>query len=247
MHEITFEKLSKKIKNSCDTYLIETQEPLNIYFLSQLLGNDSKIFRFLMKHSDIDERFSELARYVSELDEASGREGVFKGYAVIELTEWINDVYSDYLDAFIAYLYDHSKYINYIFVVDSKGNNHSDRLSGKLTEYFNIESYKINLYDKNFISEYISNYFSKIDITIKSTVSDKISHKITELSENPDFSFSRISLICDALINFARTENKKSVTELMLKNFIKSEKFKSYTKKLSENKKENICGFSLGN
>ena len=241
MVNVTLKTLSEYVKSPCSTLLIETQEPLNSFFLSEIVEKDKKKFLFSIKYCSVNDKFNELRRYVEELDVASERSGVYKGYVIIDLTNYINDETSDYLDAFLAYLYDNKDYVNYIFTIKSDSNYNRDKMLSRLTEYFNIESFCLNLYEKELITEYIHQHFQKKDCKLSNVVLNKLSETILSLSENSNFSLNRVSIICDSIIN---ATNNNALTNKVMIDYFESENFK-LQKTIISRKNNQVCGFSF--
>ena len=120
--------------------LLELHEAMQFQTLSSLVGScvDSKSdpFIFSLRYCEPPEHFEELSRYIWELDEHTGTQGAFKGVSVINLSQWVGSEPSEYLDAFLAYLYDHQKHIRYVFTVPCECRYTA--MKEKLEEYFEV-------------------------------------------------------------------------------------------------------------
>lgn len=94
-------------------------------------------FVFSLRYCEPPEGFGELSRYVWELDLHTGTRGEFSGFAVIGLGQWIGSEQSEYLDAFLAYLYDHRKRIRYVFTVPA--GSRCSAMQQTLGQYFTVK------------------------------------------------------------------------------------------------------------
>ena len=108
--------------------------PVLIADLSQH-GADA-VFAFRLCYCEPPEYFEEISRYILELDEYTGRQGVFKGTVVIDCAQWTGSEQSEYFDAFLAYLSDHQKGIRYVFCTSREMPHQA--MYKKLSEYFSV-------------------------------------------------------------------------------------------------------------
>ena len=133
------EKKACKMCNS-KVLLHTSQESMTPTILARIAAEngyqETEVFLFDLRYSEPPEYFEELSRYVYELDECSGRKGIYKGIIGINCSQWLGSEQSEYFDAFLAYLCDHQEYVQYVFIVPET--LQMTTMKNKLEEYFKV-------------------------------------------------------------------------------------------------------------
>ena len=94
-------------------------------------------FDFELRYiAPFDKNFSELKRLQGTAAEAAGRRAEFKGYVVINLSEWVTHHEDDYLNKALLFLADMNDYWKYIFLINDLNVKASRELTGKILELF---------------------------------------------------------------------------------------------------------------
>lgn len=198
-----------------DFLLLEMQEPLCIPILEMIsdsytsCGADSctenNIFAFKLRYCEPDSSFDELYRYAYELEAAGGFHGKFKGIAVIDISEWCGNEKSVYFDAFIAYLFDHSEGLYYIFTSESDQSLNMEKMYSKLAEYFHIHRAEIDLYDEKILNPFVTAFFNDRNCLISADIIKEFCKTVRKSMKNHN-SFRKVELLCEDLI---KVNNKR--------------------------------------
>lgn len=80
--------------------------------------------------------FYELKRLQGTASEAAGRRNEFKGYIVIDMSDWLTHHDEDYLNRFLFFLVDMSDCWKYIFLVNDQNSKAARELVGKILSVF---------------------------------------------------------------------------------------------------------------
>lgn len=209
------------IKDRIEKINVEKTEPLMLVIneppektaVSELIDAD-ELFMFVLNYCEPPDGFGELVRYRNELDLAAGKKNRYQGYVLIDLSRWINSEDSDYLDAFLAYLYDNGEGVRYIFAVD---NPECDLLTGKLGEYFCIKKRSINLCVGEYMKAHIGEYFRKNEYKINAKALSCLCAAFEEYSSQKNIRLRELEILCDKLIINSRgiEVDEGTVTELI--------------------------------
>jgi hypothetical protein len=99
-------------------------------------GNVDRInfeFRYV---PPFEKDFHELKRLQGIAAEAAGRRNEFKGYILIDVSEWLTHQNEDYLNKALLFLIDMSDWWKYIFFVDGKNSKAAKELVGEILSVF---------------------------------------------------------------------------------------------------------------
>lgn len=83
-----------------------------------------------------DKDFHELKRLQGTASEVAGRRNEFKGYIVIDMSNWLTHHDEDYLNKALLFLIDMSDCWKYIFLVDNQNSKAAKELVGKILSVF---------------------------------------------------------------------------------------------------------------
>lgn len=181
------------------------------------LINSSELFIFTLAYCEPPEDFSELIRYRQELDLAAGRKKNYVGDVLIDLTNWIGSEDSDYLDAFLAYLYDNAVSIRYIFAAkcfDCKA------MENKVSEYFCIEKKQLDLCAGELLRKHIDQYLKKNNCRISSKALTSLCNLFETYAEEKKITLRSLEVMCDMIISHS---NDQILDDAMIKEFIEPE------------------------
>lgn len=191
-------------------------EPPDKTVICELIDS-SDLFIFTLAYREPPEDFGELIRYKQELDFAAGRKNNYVGDVLIDLTNWIGSEDSDYLDAFLAYLYDNAANIRYIFAAkcfDCKA------MENKVSEYFCIEKKQLDLCAGELLRKHIDQYLKKNNCRISSKALTSLCNLFETYAEEKKITLRSLEVMCDMIISHSKDQ---ILDEAMIKEFIEPE------------------------
>jgi hypothetical protein len=175
-------------------------EPPDKLVLRELVPGGGQTFTFILGYCSPPDHFGEILRYRNELDFAAGRNGSFTGNAVIDLSQWTNDADSPFLDAFLAYLFDHGEKVRYVFTAVS-GAESEGQLYRKLCEYFPVETLSADLCSAEFLNRHIRKVFGeRIAEKLAQKDIDKLCKCLSMAAGQYDLSLHPLETACERLI-----------------------------------------------
>lgn len=95
-------------------------------------GNQDSFSFELRYTAPFDKGFHELKRLQGTAAEAAGRRNEFKGYIVMNMSDWLTHHDEEYLDKALLFLIDMSDYWKYIFLIDNQNAKAARELVGKI-------------------------------------------------------------------------------------------------------------------
>lgn len=107
-----------------------------VHYPKKFEGNKD-YFSFELRYvAPFDKNFHELKRLQGMAAEAAGRRAEFKGYIIINLSEWLTHHDEDYLKKALLFLVDMNDCWKYIFLINDQNLKASKELVGKLLTVF---------------------------------------------------------------------------------------------------------------
>ena len=183
-------------ENSNSLFLVLSESPDKSVICEVI--NSSELFIFTLSYREPTEDFGELIRYRQELDLAAGRKNNYLGDILIDLTNWIGSEDSEYLDAFLAYLYDHAGSGRYIFAAECNG---CAAMENKISEYFNIEKKQLDLCTGELLRKHIDQYFNKKHYHIPSRTLGSLCDLLESYAEKNKITLRSLEVMCDMIIS----------------------------------------------
>lgn len=114
--------------NQADTIIAEEKTR----FSDKFEGTRDAV-RFKLRYvAPFDKSFHELKRLQGTAAEAAGRRDEFKGYIVIDLSDWLTHHDEDYFETSLLFLVDMSEHWKYIFLVENQNAKAAKELVSKI-------------------------------------------------------------------------------------------------------------------
>lgn len=180
------------------------------------LTDCNDLFMFTLAYSEPPDGFGELIRYRQELDLTAGRKNSYHGNILIDLSRWTGSENSDYLDAFLAYLYDNAEGVRYIFTVSCP---ECEAMENKIIDYFYTEKLSPELYSGEFLKKHITRYLHKNDRRISPKALATLCGMLETYAKKTNSRLRGIETLCDTLIS----DSKNIINDTTVKRLIKPE------------------------
>lgn len=181
------------------------------------LIDSSNLFIFTLAYSEPPEDFGELIRYRQELDFAAGRKNNYLGDVLIDLTNWTGSEDSDYLDAFLAYLYDNADGVRYIFAA---GCFDCEAIENKISEYFSMEKRLLNLCTGELLKRHINQYFINNNCKISPKALVSLCNLFEKYANKKKTRLRSLEVMCDKIILCL---DNKTIDDTTIKELIEPE------------------------
>ena len=178
-----------------------------------MMKNETALFLTL---SEPPEGFGELIRYRRELDLAAGRKNSYRGNILIDLSKWTGSENSDYLDAFLAYLYDNAEGVRYIFTASCPD---CEVMENKIRDYFHTERLSPELYSGEFLKKHITGYLRKNDRRISPKALSSLCGMLETYAGKTNSRMRSLETLCDGLIS----GSENIINDAMVKKLIEPE------------------------
>lgn len=212
--------IQNALKSMTALYYI-TNEPPDKLVMQELIEKGDKTFAFILNYCSPPDQFGELSRYRNELDLAAGRSGRFEGNVVIDLNQWTDDDDSPYLDAFLAYLFDHREKVRYVFVT-TVDHRREWGIYRKLSDYFPVEQSEIDLYSADFLGKHFETVFGECVLEkFAQKDAEKLCNILSASAKQYDMTLHSLEIACEKLIN----SKKGRITSKDIDKFINSNHF----------------------
>lgn len=210
------ETVGRSVPENGNSLFWALNEPPDKSVICELI-NSTELFIFTLAYREPPEDFGELIRYRQELDLAAGRKNNYTGDVLIDLTNWIGSEDSDYLDAFLAYLYDNASNGRYIFTVEC---NNCKAMENKISEYFCVEKKQLDLCTGELLRKHIEQYLKNRNCRISSKSLTSLCSLFEIYAKERKISMRNLEALCDRLISHS---NDQILDNAMIKEFIEPE------------------------
>lgn len=226
-----------------DIFLVSSSGSEKTHFLDNLtayltekpslmnFSGDVKSFSFLLNYCEPCEDFSEIRRFMAEIDNAAGFRRNYRGIVLIDVDEWLGHFEEKHFICFMEYLSDHRE--DWLIVL-SVSDGESDRIQSMeafVSSFIRIERLTIARPTVADLLKYAKDFLQEYDLALSADAERLLSESIEELSENKYFDgYRSIKMLCEDIAYFLYTRELRKSNNITAEDLLGFERGGEYTR-----------------
>lgn len=226
-----------------DIFLVSSSGSEKTHFLDNLtayltekpslmnFSGDVKSFSFLLNYCEPCEDFSEIRRFMAEIDNAAGFRRNYRGIVLIDVDEWLGHFEEKHFICFMEYLSDHRE--DWLIVL-SVSDGESDRIQNMeafVSSFIRIERLTIARPTVADLLKYAKDFLQEYDLALSADAERLLSESIEELSENKYFDgYRSIKMLCEDIAYFLYTQELRKSNNITAEDLLGFERGGEYTR-----------------
>ncbi len=221
-------------------YLIGTGNLMKFY------GEHKYIEFHLAYFGNEDRDFSELNRFINNLNNAAGFRNEFKGIVYIDISEWVDHLSSRNFTDFMEYLATNTVDWLVILNIDEDDNKKIDEVESTLSVYLRIEKLKIDLPKTKDLVDYAVELLAGYDFFVDESGQNLLKESIDLMRKSKFFDgFNSINHLCSDIIYASLSVRSGYAFVLNSENMADFSPDSPYVKRIIANfeKRRNVIGF----
>lgn len=186
---------------------------------------DAKFFEFELNYCPPGQKFSEMYRFLDNVQAIAGFRNEFKGIARININEWIGHHKENYFLDFLQLLKDNTS--NWLIVLTisniDRTSDDAKSLESVLSMYLRIETLTLHMPSDKELAEYAASFLNKYGFELEDSAKEILIASIEVLRQNKYFNgFNTIADLCNDILYSIFSEEttiSRTITADMLKDF----------------------------
>lgn len=159
---------------------------------------DVKYFEFMLNYCRPDEYFSEIQRFMTEIDNAAGFRSEYRGIVYVDVDEWREHFEEKHFVSFMEYLSDNSDDWLVVLSVSDDKQDLIQQMEAFVSAYIRIERITIEPPTVQELTEYAKKLLEGYGITLISQTEKVLSDSIGELCNNKYFDgYKTVKMLCE--------------------------------------------------
>ena len=190
-------------------YLMEKPDLMDFY-------GDVKYFEFMLNYCDPNEHFSEIQRFMMEVDNAAGFRSEYRGIVYIDIDEWIGHFKEKHFLNFMEYLSDNSDEWLIVLSVSDGKREQVDQMEAFVSAFIRIERIAIEQPTLQELTQYAQKLLGEYGITLLAQTEQMISDSIEELRRSKYFDgYKTVKMLCEDIAYSLYTDGFKKDKALL--------------------------------
>lgn len=223
-----WERLSKNIERKIpnvpiilpDLFLVSQSGTGRTLFLSllseYLMGKpnlmdfygDIKYFEFMLNYCAPNEYFSEIQRFMAEIESAAGFRSEYRGIVFIDIDEWIEHFEEKHFACFMEYFSDNSDDWLVVFSVSYGKQEQICQMEAFIAAYVRLEHLMIDVPTVSELSEYAGKLLELYGFALNMQAKELLSESIGVLSDNKYFDgYKIVKILAEDIAYFLYTQD----------------------------------------
>lgn len=190
---------------------------------------DVKYFEFMLNYCEPNEYFSEIQRFMTEINNAAGFRSEYRGIVYIDVDEWREHFEEKHFVSFMEYLSDNSDDWLVVLSVSDDKPEQVKQMEAFASAYIRIERITIEPPTVQELTQYAQKLLEGYGITLISQTEKVLSGSIGELCNNKYFDgYKTVKMLCEDIAYSLYTDgfrNDKGLIPSDLSKFAKDSEY----------------------
>jgi len=219
-------------------YLAEKTNLMDFY-------GDVKYFEFMLNYCEPDEYFSEIQRFMTEINNAAGFRSEYRGIVYIDVDEWRDHFEEKHFVSFMEYLSDNSDDWLVVLSVSDDKQEQIKQMEAFVSAYIRIEQITIEPPTVEELTKYAKKLLEGYGITLISQSEKILNGSIGELCNNKYFDgYKTVKMLCEDIAYTLYTDGFRKDKGIIPSDLSKFTKDSEYIQRmLMKIEKVNRIGF----
>lgn len=189
-------------------YLSETPNLMDFY-------GDVKYFEFMLNYCRPGDHFSEIQRFMTEVDNAAGFRSEYRGIVYVDVDEWLEHFEEKHFVSFMEYLADNSNDWIVVLCVSNENQEQVRQMEAFVSAFIRIERIAVDAPTVDELTQYAKKILDIYGVTLSAQAENLVFEAIGELCKSKYFDgYKTVKRLCEDIVYALYTEGGKKSDEL---------------------------------